>query len=144
MSITEKVLNEWKIDSKIDLTNPGNALIDIPKIHSKYLNILSEYRMNLRKIELDIKRMKKTKWEYYTGRMDEKTLQENGWEPFPYTLKSDISLYMDSDDDLYRLSVRKCVYEEVIEICVSILKELNSRTYQLRAYIDYEKFISGN
>lgn len=139
-----ELLETWKGDSEIDLTNPGRALLDIPKLHSKYLDILSSYREGLRKLEVDLKRLRKVKWEYYMGRLDEETLRSNNWEAFPYVLiKSDVGIYLDGDSDLGRYYNRKAFYEEMIECCISIMKELNSRTYQLKAYIDYEKFIGG-
>jgi hypothetical protein len=140
----KSLLEAWKEDCKIDLTNPGGALLDIPMLHSKYLNILSEYRNRLRILEIKIKTTKKVRWEYYMGRMDEDTMKKYDLEPFPYILKSDVSLYIDSDEELTKLQVRRAFYEEMIENCISIMKELNSRTFQLKAYIDYEKFINGN
>ena len=50
---------------------------------------------------------------------------------------------MESDDDLTKITETKIIYEEIIDVCTAILKELNSRTYQLKAFIDYEKFIQG-
>jgi hypothetical protein len=35
------------------------------------------------------------------------------------------------------------MHEEVVDVCNAILKELNSRTFQLRSFIDWEKFIQG-
>lgn len=137
------VLEMWKEDSKIDRSEPGTELLKIPQLHSKYLNILSHNRMLCREVEIKYAKMKKIKWEYYSGRMDSVKLKEFGWQQFPYVLKSDISTYLESDDDLIKLSAQKSMYLEVIEICTTIMKELNSRTYQLRSYIDYEKFIQG-
>ncbi len=37
MSKLDEVLQMWTADSNIDRTEPGKALIDIPKLHSKYL-----------------------------------------------------------------------------------------------------------
>jgi hypothetical protein len=35
------------------------------------------------------------------------------------------------------------MHEEVVEVCNAILKELNNRTWELRSFIDWEKFIQG-
>ena len=35
------------------------------------------------------------------------------------------------------------IHEEIIELCQSIIKELGSRTFQLRDIIQWERFISG-
>jgi len=58
-------------------------------------------------------------------------------------LKSDIATYMDSDDDINKHLVKKIMHDEIVELCQSILKELNSRTFQLRDFIAWERFIQG-
>jgi hypothetical protein len=143
MNKLEDLLQMWTKDSEIDRTEPGKAIIDIPKLHSKYINILSNHRLLSREAEFKYNRMKKLKWEYYTGKLDDDELKARGWEPFPFVLKSDITTYLDSDEDLNRYVAQKIMHDEIVEVCQSILKELNSRTYQLRAFIDWEKFIQG-
>jgi len=143
MSKLDDLLDMWAKDSEIDRTEPGKALLDIPKLHSKYLNILSNHRLLIRDCEFKYNRMKKIKWEYYTGKLDENDLKKHGWEPFPYVLKSDITTYMEADEDMNRYLAQKRLHEEIVEVCNSILKELHSRTYQLRGFIEYEKFING-
>ena len=143
MSKLDDLLAMWAKDSEIDRTEPGKALLDIPKLHSKYLNILSNHRLLVREAEFKYNRIKKIKWEYYTGKLDDDELKKHGWEPFPFVLKSDITTYLESDEDMNRYLAQKLLHEEIVEVCNSILKELNSRTYQLRSFIDWEKFIQG-
>lgn len=143
MKQLDELLEEWRKDSDIDRTEPGKALLDIPKLHSKYLNILSKHRLLAKEAEFKYNKWKKLKWEYYTGKLDDDDLQKYGWEPFPFVLKSDITTYLESDEDLNKHLAAKAVHDEIVEVCGSILKELNSRTYQLRSFIDWEKFIQG-
>ena len=143
MKQLEDLLEMWRQDSEIDRTEPGKALLDIPKLHSKYLNILSSHRLLSRDAEFKYNRMKRIKWEYYTGKMDDDDLKKYGWEPFPFVLKADITTYLDSDEDLNKYRAQKLMHDEIVTVCETILKELNSRTYQLRAFIDWEKFIQG-
>jgi hypothetical protein len=58
-------------------------------------------------------------------------------------LKSEINTYFESDDDLNKLVASKMIHDEIVDACQSILKELNSRTYQLRDFIAWERFIQG-
>lgn len=143
MSKLDELLEMWNKDAEIDRTEPGKALLDIPKLHSKYLTILSNHRLLIRDAEFKYNRMKKIKWEYYTGKMSNDDLQKHGWEPFPFVLKSDITTYLDGDEDLNKFLAQKRMYEEIVSVCESIMKELNSRTYQLRGLIEWEKFIQG-
>lgn len=143
MSKLDDLLAMWAKDAEIDRTEPGKALLDIPKLHSKYLNILSSHRLLIKDAEFKYNRMKKVKWEYYTGKMDDDALKKYGWEPFPFVLKSDITTYLEADEDLNKYLAQKRMHEEIVEVCQSIMKELNNRTWELRSFIDWEKFIQG-
>ena len=143
MSKLDELLEMWAKDSVIDRTEPGKELTNIPQLHSKYLNILSRHRLLAKEAEFKYNRMKKVKWEYYTGKMDNESLKHYGWEPFPFVLKSEITTYFDSDEDLNRLVASKMLHDEIVDVCQSILKELNSRTFQLRDFIAWERFIQG-
>lgn len=143
MKQIDDLLEMWRQDCDIDKTEPDRELLNIPKLHSKYLNILSQHRMLSKQAEFKYNKMKKLKWEYYTGKLDDEQLKEFGWEPFPYILKSDLSTYLDSDEDLNKYIANKAVHDEIVELCTTIMKELNSRTFQLRDYIGWQKFIQG-
>ena len=143
MKQIDDLLEMWRQDCDIDKTEPDRELLNIPKLHSKYLNILSQHRMLSKQAEFKYNKMKKLKWEYYTGKLDDDQLKKLGWEPFPYILKSDLSTYLDSDEDLNKTIANKVLHDEVVDLCTLILKELNGRTFQLRDYISWQKFIQG-
>lgn len=143
MTKLDDLMNEWEKDSHIDRTEPGKALLDIPKLHSKYLNILSRHKLLVKDSEFRYNRAKKIRWEYYTGKMTNDDLKKYGLEPFPFLLKSDITTYMDADEELNKHLAAKMLHEEVVSACEAIMKELHSRTFQLRSFIEWERFIQG-
>jgi hypothetical protein len=143
MEKLEELLAMWAKDAEIDRTEPGKALIDIPKLHSKYLQILSKHRLLIKDAEFKYNKMKKLKWEYYTGKLDDDELKKRGWEPFPYIIKSELSTYLESDEDLNKYTASIIINKEIVDVCEAILKELNSRTFQLRDFIAWERFIQG-
>lgn len=59
MKQIEELLEEWRKDADIDRTEPGKALLDIPKLHSKYLNILSKHRLLAKEAEFKYNKMEK-------------------------------------------------------------------------------------
>ena len=85
--------------------------------------------------EFKYNKMKKLKWEYYTGKLDDDQLKKLEWEPFPYILKSDLSTYLDSDEDLNKYIANKAVHDEIVELCTTIMKELNSANPSVNAEI---------
>ena len=143
MDTIEKVLESWEKDSQIDQTEPSKEILKIPLLHSKYLNVLTRSKLASKKSQFDYLQLKKKKWEYYTGKLSKDELDEYGWEPFPFTLKSDINLYLESDPDLIALLKKKIIHDEIVSVVESILSELKSRTFQLRDFISWEKFING-
>jgi hypothetical protein len=143
METLDKVLEHWSKDSVVDDTEPSREIIRVPVLHSKYLNIMSNHKLASKKAFFDYNRMRRLKWEYYTGKMSQEELEEHGWEPFRYTLKSDVTTYLEADNDLIRLLEKKVYHEEVVSVCEAILKELNNRTWQLREHMTHERFIQG-
>ena len=135
---------QWEKDSPIDLTEPAKELVRVPKLHSKYLNILTTHNLRSRKLDADLKKLRRLKWRYYTGKLDAEELKQLGWAPFQYILKQDVELFMESDDDLVKLGLKKAYHDEFVEYCTKVIKELNSRTYQLRAVVEWEKFTAGH
>ena len=139
----DEIMRQWEKDSNVDSTEPGKEILRIPLLHNKYNKYLSLHTLSARKCAFEYDKVKKLKWEYYTGKLDEDELQKLGWEPFRFVLKSDISVYIDGDDDLNKLKRKKSYHEETAKYCENVMKELNARTYQLRAFMDWEKFIQG-
>ena len=140
----ESILTEWENDSKIDLTEPSREILRIPLLHAKYLRILSKARIASKTAHFNYCKLKKIKWEYYSGKLPTEELEQYGWEPFRYTLKSDISIYIEADRDIISQLNRKAILDELIEVCTAIMKELANRTYQLREHMAHERFIGGS
>lgn len=138
-----ELIDMWEKDAKIDNTDPSRELLRIPILHSKYVKQHVLHSLGLKQCIIELAKMKKLKWEYYQGRLDEDELKKYGWEPFRFVLKSDISTYIDSDEDLAKLQGKKALHEQAVTACEMIIKEINARTYQMRAFIDFEKFVHG-
>jgi len=143
MKQLDELLEMWRQDSDIDRTEPGKELTNIPKLHSKYINILSRHRLLAKEAEFKLQKIRRLKWEYYTGKLDDDDLKKYGWEPFPYVLKAELNTYLDSDDDINKQKASLTLHNEIVEVCQAIIKELNNRTWELRSFIDWEKFIQG-
>lgn len=140
----EELLEQWSRDCIIDETNINRELLNIPKLHAKYIQYIFDYKKAALKNKFEYDKLKNIKTEYYSGNLDYETLKEYGWEPFDLKLlKNGVERYLSSDEDLIKLLHKKSYYEQGVSLCESILGELKSRTFQLRAIIDNNKFLSG-
>lgn len=146
MNTLQSILEEWEKDSIMDKNEPGSELYNIPKLHSKYLNALTRCRLLLKKVKDDLLIERKIRYNYYTGHYntDKDMLDSLGLEPFKFLLKSDVNLYIDTDDAIIKINSKKAVYEEMVSACELIMGELKSRTYQLRDYINWVKYSEGS
>lgn len=140
----EEIRAEWDADAVIDKTEIGDESLKIPKLHAKYTRMLSDERLLLRKLESDLKVLKRDKYEFYTmGPTKEQ--KDLGWE-LPargMVLKQDINIYMDADRDIVALSLRIGMQQEKIEVLDSIVRSVMNRGYQLKTTLDFLKFTMG-
>lgn len=145
ISSLENLMQSWSSDAKIDMTEPAIELSKIPLLHAKYLNILTTHKMIMKNYEKEYREKRKIKWEYYNGDLNNpEDLEIHNLEPIKKRiLKQHIDTYLDSDDELNNILVKKIMHEEIVTYCLAIIKELNSRTYQLRSIIDWIKYTSG-
>lgn len=142
----DELLKEWSEDKVIKEESAQNDLIRIPILHGKYLEYLSKHRISTQKSKFDYLKMKKIRREYYLGNLDKETLDEFGWEPFDLKVgnKANIELYLESDDILIKLQEKRIYHEECVYICESILKELHSRTFQIKDFLTHSRFMAGS
>jgi hypothetical protein len=143
MENLEQILKYWEKDSEMDQTEPGKELIRIPTLHNKYLSVLTKHKIAAKKAHFDYLRMRKVKIEYFSGRMDQEELSVRGWQPFQFVLKSDVNAYLEGDDDLIKLLEKKVYHEEAVSVLESIMGELKNRHWELKSFIDWERFIGG-
>jgi hypothetical protein len=144
MKNLEQILELWEIDAEMDQTEPGKELINIPKLHNKYLSILVKHKLASKKAHFDYTRMRKIKWEYYTGKFTQEDYELHGWETFNLKLKSDVNTYLEADQHLIKLLERKVYHDEIVSVVESIMGEIKQRSWILRSFIDWERFTGGN
>ena len=142
----DQILENWKKDSIVDETSPHRELLNIPILHAKYVEILSQHRIASQKAKFDYSKMKKIRREYFLGNLDKETLDEYKWEQFDLKIgtKGNIEYYLDADELLIKFLEKKAYYDECILLCESILKELHSRTFQLKEFCTHQRFLSGS
>lgn len=143
MKISE-LHDQWEKDSSIDRSELGEESLRIPQLHAKYYRMYSVERQVMRQWEQALKKLHKLKFEYYNGTISEEDLKSQGWEPFSLRiLKTDLSMYMDADEELIKARSYMEQQQEKIDFLESVIKNLPSRGFQIKAAIDWEKFKAG-
>jgi hypothetical protein len=135
----------WAEDARIDETNLSASSLNIPNLHAKYLALLSNTKLSLRKAESDYFRLRKRKYRYYRGEMSKQELLDEGWEQWlgAKPLKNEMDEFLSTDDDLLLLQDKVEYFKTVIFHLEQIMKSLNSRTWDIKNSIEFMKWSQG-
>lgn len=138
------IKEKWESDAKIDKTEAGTESLNIPKLHSRYYNLLIEAKKQYKDKSATFSKLYRYKHEYYLGLLSKEDLDRLNWAPFVMRiLRSDLSIYMDADDDLCRASRAVEDSKYIVDMIEDILKNLNQRNFQISNYINWNKFMNG-
>ena len=111
------------------------------ELYAKYLDHKSRFELLLHKAKGDYKKMYREKWEYYGGKADAKVYAT---KPFDLkVLKTDLSIYIESDEDIIKIEHKISYLETVIKYLDGVLKSINSRGWDIKNAISWRQFESG-
>jgi hypothetical protein len=89
----------------------------------------------------DYQRLYRQKWEYYGGKSDAKIYVA---KPFDLkVLKTDLHMYITSDEEIITLSDKISYLEIVIEFIDGILKSIDRRGWDIKNAQDWKRFEAG-
>ena len=142
----EKILDEWRTDCQIS-AHLDKASKETPKLHAKYLDMLSQSKLKLKRVRSKQKILLKEKWLYYNGKMDEETLKEKGWKPDPFNglkiLKGEMDYYYDSDPEIQEYEQLEEYWKTVIETLHEIVENIKWRHQTIGNMIKWRQFEAG-
>lgn len=140
-----EIQEEWVKDSRIDETNLGSESAKIPKLHAKYLNLLVNAKLSVRKAESEYLRLRRLKYRYYRGELTQAELEELNWTQWQGVkpIKNEMDEFLATDTDLVTLQDRSEYHKAVLTLLENILKSINSRTWDIKNSIEWTKFTNG-
>ena len=143
----EEIQELWSSDSIIDDTELDAESTKIPETHNKYLKIFSEEKLRLVRLDSKAKELKRLKWLYYTGKLDERSLKNLEWDVFDLDVKKnrhDLEMFLESDKDIIELNDKIEYQKEKLNYLETIIKSLSTRGFLIKNSIEWKKFIMGN
>ena len=135
-------------DCVIDSYQLDDTSRKTPILHSKYIQLWSTAKLELKRAEFDQKSLLKEKWLYYNGKMDQETVKEKGWVPDPFDglkiLKGEMDYYYDSDPEIQKSEEKIQYLKTVIDTLTEIIDNLKWRHQTISNIIRWKQFESGN
>ena len=139
-------LDELKIIAEKDLPVTNDEHIDQESyknqvIKQKWLDFKSDFELMLIKARTDYQQLYREKWEYYGGKADAKVYAA---KPFDIkVMKTDLQMYVQSDEDILRLQNKIGYYETCVDYCKGVIKSIDNRGWDIRNATDWKKFEAG-
>ena len=139
------IQTEWKNDSKINQLELGDEAVRTPNLHAKYLTVLSNIKLQLRKAESDYNNMRRLKYRYYRGELSSSDLEKLNLPQYMGNkpLKNEMDEFLTCDLDLNTLTDKIEYYKTVVFTLEQILRSINSRTWDIKSAIEWNKFTNG-
>lgn len=147
MIALEKILEMWKADSEIDDIRLDEASKKSASLHSKYLELLTIYKLQLKKKEAEFDILLKNKWLWYNGKLSKQEINNLGWEYDALNglkiLKGEMDYYYNSDPHIQESKARIDYFKTTIDTLEEIINTLRWRHSVIKNMIDWRRFESG-
>lgn len=143
----EQILEEWANDSQLPRNNLDEASRLTPSLHAKYLALLSQTKLRLKKTEMDQKTLLKKKWLYYNGKMTQDEIDAEGWDYDPLDglkiLKGEMEYYYNSDKEIQASELKIQYLKTTIDTLNEIVDTLRWRHQTIGNMIKWKVFEAG-
>jgi len=141
----EEIQNMWETDCHIDDNHLGEQATQTPKLHSKYIKLLINYKLKLTKLKSEYNTLRKSKFRYFRGEMSRDELKDIGWDQWQGVkpLKNEMDEFLSGDTDLNTINTRIEYLETGIYLLESILNQIKSRDWEIKSHIEWKRFLAG-
>jgi hypothetical protein len=144
----EDIHTMWAKDAVIDEMNLDTASMDTAKLHAKYLELLSNTKLQLRRLDNEFKILLKDKWLYYEGKLTKEEMDARKWDYDPFKgmskpLKTNMDYYYDADEHIQLLQSKIEYHKATKEVLEEIINNLKWRHSSIKNAIDWRRFTSG-
>ena len=138
---------EWKKDCEIDDIELDKSSLELPKLHAKYSEYLTDAVIRHKNVQLKYYMLIKYKWLWFNGKMDESRVKELGWSDDPFDglkiLKNDMEVFYNSDQDLTKLKAQIDYLQETVEYVKRCMDNITWRHQTIKNTIEWRKFMAG-
>lgn len=143
--LLEDIEKEWAADVEINPLKLDSESLKIPKLHSKYYNILSREKLVLLNIKNKLEKREFILEQFYNKTL---TVEELNEYKLPLiqdkkVLKPEIPKTIANDPEVVNFKTKIGAQHIKIEFLESILKMIQNRNWAIRDAIEWRKFENG-
>ena len=144
----DEIKAEWKKDVEIDDIELDKSSLDVPKLHAKYSELLTNNIISLKNLQFKYQILRKDKWLWFNGKLDDDRIKELGWNPDPFDglkiMKNDMNVFFDADPDLQKIRAQIEYLTEVVDFIKRCMDNITWRHQTIKNTIEWRKFMQVN
>lgn len=131
------------IEVEIDKVRLDDEALKTPKLHNRWLMVLSEEAYTLKKLKNRQKKMELDRWKYWMGKQTDQYYAAYGM-PHEKTIKADVEKYLDADDFIIEMDEIVTLQDQVVDFLERTVKDISNRGFAIKNAIDWRKFEAGS
>lgn len=140
----EEIYEMWAKDSALDETKVGEASYDISLLHARYGVMLSKLKLGLKQAQAERAKVYLDRYTFYTeGPSKEQMKAGAELPPRGKILKQEVDKYLEADDEMIRANLKLAIAQEKVDFLTDCMKQLANRQWQIKNYIDWQKFLNN-
>lgn len=142
MISTDAILKEWEQDCQLEYMEYDMESLKTPKLHSKYLRYLYDYKRAEKATKRQIETAKRDMLLFYTGKAEAKDYKDSPLQT--KVLKTDVPVFVAADKQMQELENMSDTLKFGIYVLEQILQEIKGRQWVIRNAIEWRKFKDGS
>jgi hypothetical protein len=144
----DKVHNEWLDDCVISEEDLSGAALNVPKLHSKWLQIHNLAKSQHLEVENEIKHQVKKRLDWYEGLLSKEEMDELGWKYDPFDgklVKTKVQRqhFIENDEFIKEQKQKLEQSQMIIDTTKEILDNIRWRTQTIKTALEAKRFEAG-
>ena len=144
----KEIQEMWKTDCPIDDIELDASSLEVPKLHAKYAELLSNSKLSVIRYARQMKEMDKDKWLWYSGKMTKDQIEDKNWDYDPFggltVLKSDYDKFKGADQEIQDLYEKLQYLKITVEYLQDVVSQITWRHQTIKNIIEWRKFMAGS
>lgn len=141
----EEIATIWARDSEIDSNKLVEESTRVPKLHSRYYNILNEERLRQQKLKILHDELSVALDGYFGKTLTVDEMER--WQLPPMSdkkfLKAEISRFVEVHPKMVELKTKIGIQNEKVKFLEDIVKMIHSMNFAIKNCLDAKKFNAG-
>jgi len=131
----------WEDDCRFDTSRIDEMISSSGKLHSKYYNILIDLALKVDLYQTQYDTVVRERTDYLLGKSPPDVYKQHPLNV--KIIKTEVNSYLKADPTVNKAKLKLALAQKKVDFVEDVLKMIHQRGFQVKAYIDWQKFKNG-